>query len=142
MNLSPRVSICSSRRQHGGQGSCQRLARKDLQGQVGSRADKALSPAGQSLQQPIPRDSSMVWSSTLVGGAQLSRQWSGACLSYTLTVVDSTLLSLLISALAPLMVSEEFAQEPTYGWAHSADMAVLITRADISGVSPCQMCLL
>ena len=38
MNPSPRVSVSRSRRQHGGQGSCQHLAKKDLQSQVGSRA--------------------------------------------------------------------------------------------------------
>ena len=38
-------------------------------------------------------------------------------------------------------VSGEFPQKPIYGWSSAADMAVLITRADISGVSPCQMCL-
>ena len=36
MNSSPRVSVCRSGRQHGGQGNCQRLARQDLQSQVGS----------------------------------------------------------------------------------------------------------
>ena len=47
-------------------------------------------------------------------GAQLSQQWSGACLSYTLKVVDSTLLGLLISVLAPLMASGDFPQGPIY----------------------------
>ena len=46
-NPSPRVSVSRSRRQHGGQGSCQHLAKKDLQSQVGSRADEVLSPAGE-----------------------------------------------------------------------------------------------
>ena len=40
-----------------------------------------------------------------------------------------------------LLASVEFAQAPSYGWSHSADMAVLVTCADILGVSPCQMCL-
>ena len=48
--------------------------------------------------------------------AQLSQQWSGACLSYTLKVVHSTLLGLLISVLAPLMASGEFPQELVCGW--------------------------
>ena len=82
-------------RQHSGQGSCQHLARKDLWIQVGSRADEVLSPVGQSLQWPVPREISVVWSGPLVCGAQLSQQWSGACLSYTLRVVYSTLLGLL-----------------------------------------------
>ena len=36
----------------------------------------------------------------------------------------------------------EFPQEPIYGWSPSVDTAVLITCADILGVSPCQMGLL
>ena len=64
---------------------------------------------------------------TLVCGAWLSQQWSGACLSYTLKVVDSMLLGLLISVLAPLMASGDFPQGAIYGWSHSAAMAVLIT---------------
>ena len=56
---SQRHTVCRSRRQHSGQGSCQRLARKDLWSQVGSRADEVLSPAGQRLQLPMPRRS--VW---------------------------------------------------------------------------------
>ena len=42
MNSSPRVPVCRS----GVQRSCQILAKKDLQSQVGIRADKVLSPAG------------------------------------------------------------------------------------------------
>ena len=42
----------------------------------------------------MPRETSVVWSSTLVCGAQLSQQWSGACLSYTLKVAYSSLLGL------------------------------------------------
>ena len=83
MNLSPRVSVCRSGTQHGGQGSCQHLARKDLWSQEVSRADKVPSPAGQSVRQPLPREIRVVWSCTLVCGAQLSQQWSGACLSHT-----------------------------------------------------------
>ena len=93
-NPSPRVSVCRSGRQHRGQGSHQHLARKDLRSQVGSRAGEVLSPAGQSPQRPMPREMSVAWSSTLVHGAQQSQQWSGACLSYTLRVVCSTLLGL------------------------------------------------
>ena len=48
----------------------------------------------------------------------------------------------LVNVLASLMPSGEFPQEPIYGWSHSAVTAVLITCADILGVSPCQMCLL
>ena len=79
----------------------------------------------------------MVRTSSLVCGAQLSQQWSGACLIYTLKVVSSTLLGLLISVLAPLMPSGEFSQDPIYGWPHSADLTILTTCADILGVSPC-----
>ena len=141
MNLSTRVLVCRSGSEHGGQGTHQRLARKDLWSQVGSRAGEVLSPAGRSLHQLMPREISMSWSSALVCGARLSQQWSGACLSYTLAVVGSTLLGLLISVMAPLLASGEFAQELIYWWSHSADVSVLITCADISGVSPCQMCL-
>ena len=42
----------------------------------------------------------MAWSSTLVWGAQLSQQWSGACLSYALEVVYSTLLDFFDKCLA------------------------------------------
>ena len=108
---------------------------------MGSSADEVLGPAGQSLQQLMPREVSMTWSSTLVYGARRSQQWSGARLSYTLKVVHSTLLGLLISVLASLIASGEFAQEPIYGWSHSADMNVLTTCTAISGVSPYQMCL-
>ena len=94
MNPSPRVSVCGSGRQHSGQGGCQCHAMKDLLSQVDSRADEVLSPAGQSTQQPMAREISMTWSSTLVYGAQLFQQWSGACLSYTLKVLYSTLLGL------------------------------------------------
>ena len=94
MNLSPRVPVCRSGRQHGGQGSCQRRARKGLRSQVSSKADEVLSPAGQSLWWPMPREINMVRSSTLVCGAQLSQQWSGACLSYTFKGMYSTLLGL------------------------------------------------
>ena len=99
MNLSPRVSVCRSRRQHGKQGNSQRLARKDLWSQVGSRAGEVLSPAGRSLHQLMPREVSVAWSSPLVCGARLSQQWSGACLSYTLKVVDSIPLTHLIMCL-------------------------------------------
>ena len=96
------LSVCRSGRQHSGQGSDQCLARKDLRSQVGSRADEVLSPAGQRLWWPVPREIGVVWSSILVCGAQLPQQWPEACLSYTFRVVYSTLLGLLMSVLAPL----------------------------------------
>ena len=108
MSPSPRVSVSKSRRQHGEQGSCQHLARNNLQRQVGSKADKVFSPAGQSLQWLMPGEISVAWSSTLVCRAQLSQQWPGACLSYTLKVIYSTLLGLLISILAPMIASGDF----------------------------------
>ena len=49
-----------------------------------------------------------VWSSA-------SQQWSGDCLSYTLRVVGSTLLGLLVSVLAPLMPSGKFARSLSMG---------------------------
>ena len=66
MNPSPRVSVSRSWRQHSGQGSCQHLAKKDLQSQVGSRADEVLRLAGQILQRPMPREISVAQSSTAV----------------------------------------------------------------------------
>ena len=90
MNPSPTVLVCTSGTQHGDQGSHQRLTRKDLRSWVGSRADEVLSPAGQSLWQQMTREIGVAWSSTLVRGVQLSQQWDGACLIYTLKVVDST----------------------------------------------------
>ena len=82
-----------------------------------------------------------VWRRSLLCGARLSQQWPGICLSYTLKVVHSTLLGLLINVLAPLLASVELPQAPIYGWSHSADMHILITCANVSGVSPCQTCL-
>lgn len=45
MSPSPRVSVCRSRRQHGGPGSSQPLGRKNFWSQVGGKADKVLRPA-------------------------------------------------------------------------------------------------
>ena len=89
----------------------------------------------------MPREISVAWSSTLVSRAWLSQQWSGACLSYFMKVVNSTLLGLLINVLASLEANEEFIWEPIYGWSLSADMAGLTMCADTLGMSPCQMCL-
>ena len=121
-------------RQHSGQGNHQHLARKNLKNQMGSGAGKVLSPAGESLQQPMLREINVAWSSLLGCGAQLSQQWPGNCLS-------DTLLGFLISVLAPLIPRGEFPQEFIYRWSCSADAAVLVTCADILGESPYQMCL-
>ena len=94
MNPSSRVPVCRSERQHSGRGSLQHLARKDLWSQACSRADKVRRPAGQSLRQPMPREISMVWSSTLMCGARLSQQWSGPAPVIPLRVLYSTLLGL------------------------------------------------
>ncbi|KAF6119901.1 hypothetical protein HJG60_010284 [Phyllostomus discolor] len=59
---------------------------------MGSKAGKVLSPAGQSLWQPMARQISVVWSSTLVCGSQLSQQWCGPCLNNTLKMLYSTIL--------------------------------------------------
>ena len=128
MNLSPRVPVCRTGRQHGGQGSCQHLARKAVWSQVGSRAEEVPSPAGQSLWWPMPRENS----STLACGARLSQQWSGTCLSHTLKVVHSTLLGL----------SDKCLGTPDAKWgifqgAHGWYMAVLLdTPAGKCGISP------
>ena len=164
MNLSLRVSVCGSRRQYGGQGSCQCPVRKGLQSQVGSRADKVLSPAGQGLWRVVTREITVAWSSSLGCGALLSQWWSGACLSYTWKVVCSTHLGLFSKCLgtlmpgvesaqgpvgatwqfclAPLLASGEFPQEPLCGWSCYADMAVLIICVDILSISLCHTCLL
>ena len=113
---SPRISVCRSKKQYGEQGSHKHLTKKDLQSQMGSRADEVLSPAGQILWRLMPREISVMWSSTLVCGAWLSQQWSGASLSYTLKVLYSSLIGLLINVLAPLMSSVEFPQEPACRW--------------------------
>ena len=107
--------------------------------QAGSRADKVLDPAGQSLWWLIPREVSMAWSSTLVCGARLSQQWSEPASVIPLRLMYSTLLGLLINVLTPLLASMELPQKPVCGWSCSADMAVLITCADILGVSSCQI---
>ena len=63
------------------------------------------------------------------GVEQHSGLWSFsvACLSYTLKVVYSTFLCLI---LVPLRANGDCPQEPNYGWSHSADTAVLVTCAD------------
>ena len=132
-SLSPRVSVCRSRRQHGGQGSCQRPAREGLWSQVGSRADKVLSPAGQGLWWVVMREITVAWSSVVLGcGARLSQQWSGACLSYTWKVVHSPHLGLFNKCLGT--------PDARYGicpGAYGCYMAVLLgTPAGKWGISP------
>ena len=141
MDLSPRVSVCGP-----GDSMVSKGVVFILQGRI-SRARWAAGQMKSSVQQG--RDSSCRCQGDQCGveqhcvcGTQLCQQWSGACLSYTLKVVYSTLLSLFISVLEPLVASGEFPQEPIYGWSRSADTAVLITYTDILGVSSCQMCLL
>ena len=142
MNPSPWVSGCRSGRQHSEQGSPQCLARKDHQSQVGIRADKICSPAGQSLPRPMPREIS--------GYGAALRCVELGCLSngmepasvIPLRVVHSTLLGPLLNVFTPLLASGESPQGPFCGRSCSADRAALITCADILGESPCQMCLL
>ena len=59
-----------------------------------SSIDEVLRPAAQSLQQPMPKEISVAWGSTLGCGARLCQQWSGACLGSPWKVVDPTLLGL------------------------------------------------
>ena len=66
-------------------------------------AGDILSPAEQSLWQRMSRKIGETWSSSLVCGAWLSQQWSGACLSYTFRVVHSTLPGLLSKCLGILV---------------------------------------
>ena len=97
----------------------------------------------------MTREISVAWSSTLVCGARPSRQWSGACLSYTLKVVYSTLLDLLNKCLGPpdakcrifpgaygwymaVLLDSPAGQCGLFPgaylwWSRSADMAILIT---------------
>ena len=85
----------------------------------------------------MPREIGVVWSSALVCGARLCQQWSGACLSYTLKVVDSTLLlGLFDKCLDTPAGNCGIPQALICGWSRSADRAVLITCAGIVGVSP------
>ena len=69
------------------------------------------------------------------GGARLSQQWSGACLSYAPESGALHPLGLLISVLAPLLASGAFSQEPICRWSRSGDMAVPVTCADMLFVS-------
>ena len=116
-----------------GKGSCQSCKEgfPELDGQQGRRSPQF------HRAEPLAADAKgdQHGAATLVCGTQLSQQWSGACLSHTLKVVSSTILDFLISVLAPLMPSGEFPQEPIYGWSRSADMAVLITCADLMCIS-------
>ena len=71
----------------------------------------------------------MAWSSALGWGAQLSQQWSAACLSYTLRVMSSTLRGLLVNVSAPLVPSGESPQEPVWG-GPARRHGCSVTRAD------------
>ena len=139
MNPSPRVSVCRSGRQHSGQGSCRPLARKDLCSQVGSRPEPPAADA-KGDQRGVGQHSG-VWSSTLVCGARLSQQWSGACLSYALEVVYATHLG-LFDVLAPLMASGNLPRSLSMGGPTLQTGLFWSPCVGILGVSPCQMCLL
>ena len=68
--------------------------------------------------------------------------WCGTCLSYT---HESNVLfpsGSLDKCLGTPDGEWDFPQDPVYGWSCSSDTAVLVTCADILGVSPCQVCLL
>ena len=106
------------------------------------RRGYCLDPVEKSLLLLMPRKISVSWSRTLVCDAQVSQQWSEACLSYTLESGVLYPLGYLISVMSPQTVSGEFPQEPISGWSHSSDRAAPITCAHIVGVFPCQMCLL
>ena len=71
----------------------------------------------------------------------LSSGLAGSCLSYTLKVVSSTLLGLFNKCLGTPDAKWGICPG-TYAWSCSAETAVLITSADILGVSPWQMSLL
>ena len=90
------------------------------------------SPAGQSLWRLMPREISVVWSSTLVCGAWLSQRWSGTCLSYTLESVIPTLLGLFDKCLG--IPDANWGICPgTYGW----HLAVLLdTPSGKYGIFP------
>ena len=140
-NPRPRGSVCRSRTQHGEPGSRQCLVRRNLQSQMGSKADEVLCPAGQSLQWLMPREISVAWSSALVNGTQHLSSGLKSASVIPSRVVDSTLLGLLIGVLAPFMATGEFPQEPTYE-------LVLLCRHGYSGhlgrylrCASCQMCL-
>ena len=139
MNASHRISACRSGRPHSGQESCQFLARKDLQSQVGS-GEKSSVPQGKAFTVNAKEDQcgmeqhSGVWSSAVSAVVwSLPHLHVGSCVLHPPGSLDK--------CLSTLMPSEEFPQEPIYGWSHSADMDIMITCADILGVSPCHMCL-
>ena len=118
--------------EHGEQGSCHYLARRDLGSQVDSRTGEVFSPAGQSLRCPMPRDISVARSSTGLCGAQLSQQCSGTCLCYTLKMVYSTLLGLFSKCIGTPDAKWGICSG-AYGWF----MAVpLHTRDGKCGISP------
>ena len=66
---------------------------RDLQSQVGCRADEVPHAVGQNLLQ-LSKEIIVAGSSILLCGARLTQQWPGTCLSYNLKVVSSTLLGL------------------------------------------------
>ena len=80
----------------------------------------------------MQREISAAWSSPLVCGAWLSQQWSGACLSYILKVVYSTLLGLFDKCLG--IPDANWGICPgTYGW----HLAVLLdTPSGKYGIFP------
>ena len=142
MNLSPRVSVCRSGDSTVGQGVV-----SVLQGRI-SGARWATGQAKSSV--PQGRASSgrcqgrSVWRGASLWCVELGRLSSGlepaSVIPWKWWTPAFWVFS--ISVLAPQLASEEFAQEPIYGWSCSADMATLTSCADILGVSPCQMCLL
>ena len=114
-------------------------------GAISVLREESLEPGGQQgrqshqsskaeLWQLMPSKISMAWSITLVCGAQLSQQWSGACLSYTLESFILCPSGSLDKCLGTLMTSGEFPQEPICEWSHSANTAVLVMCIDILGV--------
>ena len=110
MNPGPRVSVSRSGKQHGGQGSCQRLARKDF------RSQRCRAPGS-------PCQGRSTWRGAALWCVELSCLSSGLKTASVipLKVVNSILLSFLIRALALRMASGEFPQEPIYGWFRFAD---------------------
>ena len=142
-NPSPRLSVCRPGRQHSGQGSCQHLARNDLQSWVQQGRQSAQSSRAEPLAADDKGDQCGmeqhpgVWSSAVSAVA-----WNWPC--YTLKVVYPTLLGLFNKCIGT--PDGKCGIHPgAYLWVtprvSSADTTTLTIRAVILSVSPCQMCL-
>ena len=113
---SPRVSVCRSGRQHSGQGSCQRLAKKDIGARWAAGQTKSAVQQGRASGGWCRGRSA--WCGAAHWGVELGSLSSGlepASGTYTLEAVYSTLLGIFNKCLFTPKPSVEFPQEPMYG---------------------------